>query len=179
MAKSAFGILEPIMNRFRPQSSRPILRQFSGTVNAGEMLLVIGKPGSGCTTFLKTLANMRDEYKETTGDITYGGRSSDDMTAKYPQDITFCGMSKVYIITGRLTDRISRGGRPFSHSERGTNPEICSQGSSWLQSIQPSYRRERGSTGRTVWPQWCLTYPGRERMGSWSEWRREKACITC
>lgn len=107
MAKSAFGVLEPIMNRFRAQSSRAILRQFSGTVKAGEMLLVIGKPGSGCTTFLKTLANMREEYKDTTGDITYGGRSSDDMTTKYPQDITFCGMSKVYLIIGRLTDESS------------------------------------------------------------------------
>jgi ABC-type multidrug transport system ATPase subunit len=55
------------------------------------MLLVIGKPGSGCTTFLKTLANMRTEYKDTTGEITYSGYSAKDMVTKNPGELTFCG----------------------------------------------------------------------------------------
>ena len=54
------------------------------------MLLVVGKPGSGCTTFLKTLANMRDEYKGTTGDITYGGHASREMAGGNPVEISFC-----------------------------------------------------------------------------------------
>ncbi|KAF2142292.1 uncharacterized protein K452DRAFT_226952 [Aplosporella prunicola CBS 121167] len=33
-----------------------ILRDFTGLVRSGEMLLVLGRPGSGCSTFLKTLA---------------------------------------------------------------------------------------------------------------------------
>ncbi|KAI0517757.1 ABC-2 type transporter-domain-containing protein [Xylaria bambusicola] len=33
-----------------------ILDQFDGLVNHGEMLLVLGRPGSGCTTLLKTIA---------------------------------------------------------------------------------------------------------------------------
>lgn len=33
-----------------------ILRNFEGAVSRGEMLLVLGRPGSGCTTLLKTLA---------------------------------------------------------------------------------------------------------------------------
>ncbi|OAL34840.1 hypothetical protein AYO20_05800 [Fonsecaea nubica] len=33
-----------------------ILRGFDGLVNHGEMLVVLGPPGSGCSTFLKTLA---------------------------------------------------------------------------------------------------------------------------
>ena len=33
-----------------------ILRDFDGVVNSGEMLMVLGPPGSGCSTFLKTLA---------------------------------------------------------------------------------------------------------------------------
>lgn len=33
-----------------------ILRNFDGLVNAGEMLVVLGPPGSGCSTFLKTIA---------------------------------------------------------------------------------------------------------------------------
>lgn len=33
-----------------------ILRDFDGVIHRGEMLVVLGPPGSGCTTFLKTLA---------------------------------------------------------------------------------------------------------------------------
>jgi ABC-type multidrug transport system ATPase subunit len=33
-----------------------ILRDFDGLVRKGEMLVVLGPPGSGCTTFLKTIA---------------------------------------------------------------------------------------------------------------------------
>lgn len=55
------------------------------------MLLVIGRPGSGCTTFLKTLANMRGEYKETLGHVTYGGRSAETMAKDDAAEIAFCG----------------------------------------------------------------------------------------
>jgi len=30
-----------------------LLRNFNGVLKAGEMALVVGRPGSGCTTFLK------------------------------------------------------------------------------------------------------------------------------
>lgn len=33
-----------------------ILREFDGLVKSGEMLIVLGKPGSGCSTLLKTIA---------------------------------------------------------------------------------------------------------------------------
>lgn len=33
-----------------------ILRDFEGVIRSGELILVLGKPGSGCTTFLKMLA---------------------------------------------------------------------------------------------------------------------------
>lgn len=33
-----------------------ILRDFEGLVRSGEMLVVLGRPGSGCSTFLKTIA---------------------------------------------------------------------------------------------------------------------------
>lgn len=60
------------------------------------MLLVLGKPGSGCTTFLKTLANLRGEYKDTTGEITYGGRSHKEMAENNSAEIVFCGMSQSF-----------------------------------------------------------------------------------
>lgn len=90
-AKSAFGLLGPIQNWLGCQPSRLILREFSAAILPGEMLLVIGKPGSGCTTFLKTLAGMWDEYKDVQGEQTLGGRPMMDIVSKRPQDVVFCG----------------------------------------------------------------------------------------
>ena len=93
-AKSLFGILSPIQNRRRNKLSRPILRDISLAVSPGEMLLVIGKPGTGCTTFLKTLAGMWKEYKDVQGELTFGGHSISRTTAERPQDVVFCGGSE-------------------------------------------------------------------------------------
>lgn len=49
-----------------------LLDNFKGVVNPGEMVLVLGKPGSGCTTFLKSIANQRWGYTAVTGDVLYG-----------------------------------------------------------------------------------------------------------
>lgn len=42
--------------RRRERSKSHILRDFSGLVRSGEMLLVLGRPGSGCSTLLKVSA---------------------------------------------------------------------------------------------------------------------------
>jgi ATP-binding cassette, subfamily G (WHITE), member 2, PDR len=39
----------------RSAPKRHILQSFDGLVKSGEMLMVLGKPGSGCSTFLKTV----------------------------------------------------------------------------------------------------------------------------
>ncbi|KAI1490494.1 ABC-2 type transporter [Biscogniauxia mediterranea] len=49
-----------------------LLDNFKGVVNPGEMVLVLGRPGSGCTTFLKSIANQRWGYTSVTGDVLYG-----------------------------------------------------------------------------------------------------------
>ncbi|KAB5583021.1 ABC-2 type transporter-domain-containing protein [Coniochaeta sp. 2T2.1] len=49
-----------------------ILDKFKGLCRPGEMVLVLGKPGSGCTTFLRTIANQRHGYTAVEGDVRYG-----------------------------------------------------------------------------------------------------------
>eukprot|EP00026_Physarum_polycephalum_P000517 Phypoly_transcript_00518.p1 GENE.Phypoly_transcript_00518~~Phypoly_transcript_00518.p1 ORF type:complete len:1364 (+),score=213.76 Phypoly_transcript_00518:489-4580(+) len=50
-----------------------ILHSLTGFCKDGEMLLVLGRPGAGCSTFLRVIANQRDTYKAVTGKVTYGG----------------------------------------------------------------------------------------------------------
>jgi ATP-binding cassette, subfamily G (WHITE), member 2, SNQ2 len=52
---------------------RTLLHNFSGSVKEGEMLLVLGRPGSGCSTFLKTIALQTEGYESVEGGISYGG----------------------------------------------------------------------------------------------------------
>jgi ABC-type multidrug transport system ATPase subunit len=47
------------------------------------MLLVLGRPGSGCTTFLKMIGNQRAGYESVEGDVSYGGTDSVTMAKNY------------------------------------------------------------------------------------------------
>ncbi|KAI1397475.1 ABC transporter PeaB1 [Hypoxylon fuscum] len=82
----------------QPEPSRALLRGFSGSLDSGEMLLVIGKPGSGCTTFLKAIANMREEYKRVDGQVSYGGRPADDRDPDRVR-LTFCAEEDSHLPT--------------------------------------------------------------------------------
>ena len=66
LLKGLFGHLQ--------KSRIDILRGFEGVVSSGEMLLVLGRPGSGCTTFLKTLAgHTHGLYVDESSRINYQG----------------------------------------------------------------------------------------------------------
>jgi ATP-binding cassette subfamily G (WHITE) protein 2 (PDR) len=48
-----------------------ILRNFNGSVRSGEMLIVLGRPGSGCTTFLKTVCGELYGLKKSTDSVIH------------------------------------------------------------------------------------------------------------
>ncbi|KAI1780480.1 ABC-2 type transporter-domain-containing protein [Hypoxylon cercidicola] len=68
---------------------RDLLSNFDGCVRPGEMLLVLGRPGSGCTTFLKTFCNQRAGYVDVVGDVTYGGTSAKEMAKNFRGEIIY------------------------------------------------------------------------------------------
>ena len=68
---------------------RTILNDFTGCVRPGEMLLVLGRPGSGCSTFLKVLANQRFGYESVEGDVTYGGTDAKTMGKHYRGEVLY------------------------------------------------------------------------------------------
>lgn len=67
-----FNMLQRVRDLRTTPPLKTILDNSHGCVKPGEMLLVLGRPGSGCTTLLKTLANRRGGYKSVDGDIFYG-----------------------------------------------------------------------------------------------------------
>jgi len=67
-----------------------ILQDFRGVVKPGEMVLVLGRPGSGCTTFLKVLSNQRFGYTGIEGDVTYGPFSAQEFGKRYRGEAVYC-----------------------------------------------------------------------------------------
>ncbi|KAI5235384.1 putative Brefeldin A resistance protein [Aureobasidium subglaciale] len=59
-------------------SLRTIIDNSHGCVKPGEMLLVLGRPGAGCTTLLKLLANRRSGFAEIDGEVNYGSLRHDE-----------------------------------------------------------------------------------------------------
>ncbi|CAE6413745.1 unnamed protein product [Rhizoctonia solani] len=77
------------LNELRHPPVKDILAGFTGTVKSGEMLLVLGSPGSGCSTLLKVLANQRQGYHEITGDVSYDGMKPDHLAKHYRGDVGY------------------------------------------------------------------------------------------
>lgn len=67
-----------------------ILKDFKGVVKPGEMVLVLGKPGSGCTTFLKVISNQRYGYTNVGGKVLYGPFDSDFFEKRYRGEAVYC-----------------------------------------------------------------------------------------
>lgn len=87
--KSIFGL-----GKQGPQVD--ILKDFRGVVKPGEMVLVLGKPGSGCTTFLKVISNQRYGYTDIKGNVTYGPFDSHDFGNRYRGEAIYCQEDDVH-----------------------------------------------------------------------------------
>lgn len=76
-----FDIFTPIRNMLgmgKKGTEVTLLDNFRGVCQPGEMVLVLGRPGSGCTTFLKSIANQRFGYTSITGDVLYGPYTAEE-----------------------------------------------------------------------------------------------------
>jgi ATP-binding cassette subfamily G (WHITE) protein 2 (SNQ2) len=83
---SFFNIWSPLRRLFsrgNTKSQVNILNSFRGLVKPGEMVLVLGRPGSGCTTFLKVISNQRFGFTNISGDVLYGSFNHKDFSSKY------------------------------------------------------------------------------------------------
>ncbi|KAL4875271.1 ABC-2 type transporter-domain-containing protein [Aspergillus karnatakaensis] len=91
LGETLLSVADPrrLLDYFRGERpKRTILNDLTGQVRPEEMLLVLGRPGSGCTSFLRVLSNDRAAFDEVTGETRYG--SMDHVEAnKFRQQIMF------------------------------------------------------------------------------------------
>lgn len=117
------NLLSAIQNRRHPPL-RDILSGFEGVVRPGEMLreflacfctvyltwhsaVVLGSPGSGSSTFLKTLANHRGEYYAVEGSVHYDSLSPEDIASHYRGDVQYCPEDDVHFPSLTVDQTIS------------------------------------------------------------------------
>lgn len=75
--------------RFDGGKRRTLIHDFSGVVRDGEMMLVLGRPGSGCSTFLKAIANNRKSYAAVKGNVSYGGIPAEKQSKMYRGEVAY------------------------------------------------------------------------------------------
>ncbi|KAA1475296.1 pleiotropic drug resistance ABC transporter [Dentipellis sp. KUC8613] len=98
------SVLDPrsLLEYFRKLRSPPlrnILSGFEGVVRPGEMLLVLGSPGSGCSTLLKTLTNQRAEYHSVKGEVFYDSFTPEQIAKHFRGDVIYCPEDDVHFPT--------------------------------------------------------------------------------
>ena len=95
---SQFNLLQTVKESRQPKSMKTILENSHGCVKPGEMLLVLGRPGAGCTTLLKQLANKRSGYAGIEGDVHFGSLPAEEAN-KYRGQIVMNTEQEIFFPT--------------------------------------------------------------------------------
>ena len=131
---SFFNVPGTIMKIFgwgKKGSEVNILHDFKGLVKPGEMCLVLGRPGSGCTTFLKVITNQRYGYTNIQGDVSYGPFDAPTFEKRYRGEAVYSSEDDVHHPTltvgqtlGFALDTKTPGKRPNGISKAGFKDAI-------------------------------------------------------
>ena len=122
---SQFNIPRNIKEGRNKPPLKTILEDTHGCVKPGEMLLVLGRPGAGCTTLLKMLSNRRQGYAEVDGSISFGSMTSKE-AKQYRSQIVMNTEDELFFPTltvGQTIDFATRMKVPF-HLPTGMNKDV-------------------------------------------------------
>lgn len=120
-----FNLPKIIQQNRRKPPLKTILDNTHGCVKPGEMLLVLGRPGSGCTTLLNLLANRREGYASVSGDLHYGSMDAKE-AKRYRGQIVMNTEEELFFPTltvGQTMDFASRLKIPHKLPEGVTSAE--------------------------------------------------------
>ncbi|KAK7206452.1 ABC-2 type transporter-domain-containing protein [Myxozyma melibiosi] len=93
--KISSAITDIVVKRNRQRID--ILRNFDGVLQPGEMLMVLGRPGSGCTTFLKTIAtDTHGFFLDDTSHFNYQGVPYNLMRSQFRGEVLYNAETDVH-----------------------------------------------------------------------------------
>ena len=75
---------------FGHKPHRRILRNFNALIKPGELLVVLGRPGSGCSTFLKTITGeMHGLQLDKKSTVHYSGVTQKQMMKEFKGEVVY------------------------------------------------------------------------------------------
>lgn len=79
-----------LIGAFGHTRHKQILKDFNGILQSGELLIVLGRPGSGCSTFLKTICGEQSGLKvDSHSEIHYNGIPQERMVKEFKGEIVY------------------------------------------------------------------------------------------
>lgn len=123
------GMLQNLVSSNRGQRRIDILREFDGVVQSGEMLVVLGPPGSGCSTFLKSIAGETNGISiDKSTYLNYQGITAKEMHKQHKGEAIYTAEVDVHFPMLSVGDTLtfaSRARCPRSVPEGLTHDEFC------------------------------------------------------
>lgn len=94
-ANAGYKKLLQIMQSLRPAYQKKhvfdILKPMDGIMHPGELTVVLGRPGAGCSTFLKTVAAQTYGFHiDENSVVSYDGLTPHDIKNHYRGDVVYC-----------------------------------------------------------------------------------------
>ncbi|KAI1853850.1 hypothetical protein JX265_012681 [Neoarthrinium moseri] len=111
------------------QKRLQILRHFDGIIRPGEMCVVLGPPGSGCSTFLKAISGDRNGvYLNEKSYLNYQGISDEEMHTMHRGDAIYTAEIDVHfpmLTVGETLSFASQARCPRELPENVTREQYC------------------------------------------------------
>ncbi|KAJ3331548.1 hypothetical protein HDU76_002864 [Blyttiomyces sp. JEL0837] len=89
---SIFEYIHRVKNKIaapKLETAKELIHGISGTVKPGELVLVIGRPGSGCSTLLRVLTNRTSTFKDIKGRVCFGGLTPAEIHDMYRGEVVY------------------------------------------------------------------------------------------
>ncbi|SCU83633.1 LAMI_0C03972g1_1 [Lachancea mirantina] len=85
------------VRKSRPSDKFDILKSMDGILNPGELLVVLGRPGSGCSTLLKSISSNTHGFKVAPeSEIRYDGLTPKEIAKHYRGQVVYNAESDVH-----------------------------------------------------------------------------------
>jgi len=100
--------------------------------------VVLGRPGSGCSTFLKTLANCHGEFHAVKGEVHYDSFSPAEISRHYRGDVLYCPEDDILFSTLTVEQTLAFAAKtrtPQARVQYQTRPEFVRTTTDNIQTI--------------------------------------------
>lgn len=131
LAYFAKGVFDSMIKRSRPPNlagMKQIIGGHEGVLRPGEMLLVLGRPGSGCSTFLRAVTSSLPNSLtlDPAACISYGGLEPDEIIRKMRGEVVYSGEDDLHYpdltvadtLKFALRNKVPRGPKRLSGESR-------------------------------------------------------------